>query len=247
MRTFAFGAVRLVLSRVMVTGLAGLVVGTGALSTGCASGPKGSEQMAASEPYRVGPADTLSIRVLPEPAIELTELKVRPDGRISIELIGDVVAAGRTTDEIAAEITEKMAEYRQEPTVTVAVDAPLSTTISVMGEVGQPGSFALERDIRASESIAMAGGQTELSATSRVRVVRREAGATKLYLVDLDRIKAGDGSTDMMLRKGDLVVVPSAYPVVAGYEIRKALYPLESLFRVIGAGIFAVLGSAVGQ
>jgi hypothetical protein len=70
-----------------------------------------------------------------------------------------------------------------------------------------------------------------------VRIVRREGPQTTLTLANLDAIKAGDGSTDYLLRKGDLVVVPSAYPVVLGYEIRKALYPIESLFRVVGAGL----------
>jgi polysaccharide export outer membrane protein len=208
------------------------------LAIGCASGPKATETGAASEPYRLGPSDQLSIRVLPEPAIELTEVRVRPDGRISIELIGDVQAAGRTTDEVATEIAEKMTQYRQSPSVSVSVVTPASTTVSVLGEVKAPGSFALDRDIRVSEAVALAGGHTELGATSRVRVVRREASGTTLFLADLDRIKAGDGSSDVLLRRGDLVVVPAAYPVVAGYEIRKALYPLEVLFRTVGSSFF---------
>jgi polysaccharide export outer membrane protein len=206
-----------------------------ALGCSTATGPKATESVAATEPYRIGPSDKLTIRVLPDPAITLEHLQVRPDGRISVELIGDVAVAGRTTDEVAAEIAEKMVEYRQSPSVTVSVEAPTSTTVSVLGEVKSPGSFALDRDVRVSESVALAGGQTEFGATSRVRVVRREASGTVLYLVDLDRIKAGDGSTDMLLRKGDLVVVPSAYPVVAGYEIRKFLYPLEAFFRTVGS------------
>jgi polysaccharide export outer membrane protein len=210
-----------------------------AATTGCSTGSGPSEQTVTAEPYRVGPSDQLTIRVLPDPAIEMTEIKVRPDGRISVELIGDVVAAGRTTDEIAAEISEKMTVYRQTPSVSVSVDAPASTTVSILGEVNSPGSFPLERDIRVAELVALAGGQTELAATSRVRIVRREGTQTTMTLADLDAIKAGDGSTDYLLRKGDLVVVPSAYPVVAGYEIRKFLYPIEAFFRVIGTGLFA--------
>ena len=210
-------------------------------SFGCATPKAGGGPVQSSvEPYRIAPADHLSIRVLPEPAIEVTDVQVRPDGKISVELIGDVVAAGRTTDEVAGEITERMAEFRQAPSVTVSVASPASTTVSVMGEVRSPGSFPLERDVRVSEAVALAGGQSELAATSRVRIVRREGAGTVLYLADLDRIKAGDGSTDLQLRRGDLVVVPAAYPVVAGYEVRKALYPFEALFRVIGSSFFLV-------
>ena len=98
-------------------------------------------------------------------------------------------------------------------------------------------------DERAAVPVALAGGHTELGATSRVRVVRREGSQTTLMLANLDKIKAGDGSTDYLLRKGDLVVVPSAYPVVAGYEIRKVLYPLEVLMRTIGSGLFLAFAS----
>lgn len=232
--TFAAGAVRPALVRSL---LAAGITAAAVLSIGCASGPRGS-QIATSEAYRLGPADRLTIRVLPDPAIELTDVPVRPDGRVSVELIGDVQASGRTTDEVAAEIAEKMTEFRQSPSVAVSVMSPASTTVSVLGEVKTPNSFALERDVRVSEAVALAGGNSELAATSRVRVVRREAEGTALYLVNLDDIKRGDGSTDMLLRRGDLVVVPAAYPVVAGYEIRKALYPLEALFRTIGSSFF---------
>lgn len=236
--TFAAGAVRPTFVRSsFAAALAAFVI----LAIGCASGPKGTHPVAASDAaYRLGSSDRLTIRVLPEPAMELGDVQVRPDGRISVELIGDVQAAGRTTDELAAEIAEKMAEYRQSPSVSVSVMAPASTTISVLGEVKTANSFALERDIRVSEAVALAGGHTELAATSRVRVVRRDGDATTLYLVNLDHVKRGDGATDMVLRRGDVVVVPPAYPVVAGYEIRKALYPFEAFFRTIGASFIAL-------
>lgn len=238
MRTFRNGAVRLVFPAFLIAALFSVSV-----LSGCASGPDASSEAVTSTPYRVGPSDTLTVKVLPDPAIELTALKVRPDGKVSVDLIGDVQAAGRTTDEISAEIAEKMAEFRQSPTVSVGVEAPTSTTVSVIGEVRTPGSFPLDRDIRVAEAIAMAGGATELGATGRVRVVRREGGTqTVLMVSDLDDIRAGDGSTDMLLQKGDLVVVPAAYPVVAGYEIRKFLYPIEAFFRVIGGGLFLAAG-----
>jgi polysaccharide export outer membrane protein len=214
-----------------------LLLAASATTFGCASnGDSAATPAPTAEPYRVGPSDELTIRVLPDPAIE-SEVQVRPDGRISVELIGDVEAAGRTTDEIAAEIQQRMEQYRQSPSVALTVASPASTTISVFGEVNDPASFPLERDIRVAEAIAMAGGATELAATSRVRIVRRSGDATMLYLADLDRIRGGDGSTDYLLRKGDLVVVPAAVPVVTGYKLRRALYPIEALFRVIGSAL----------
>ncbi len=214
-----------------------------AMVTGCATNKTApSVPVASSEPYRVGPSDRLTIHVLPDPPIELTDLQVRPDGRISVELIGDVETSGRTAEEIAAEIQQRMEQFRQSPSVSVMVASPASTTVSVLGEVRTSSSFPLERDIRVAEMIAMAGGPTELAATSRVRIVRRQADQTMLYLTDLDAIRGGDGSTDMLLQKGDLVVVPAAVPVVAGYKLRRALYPVEALFRVIGSALLATLG-----
>jgi polysaccharide export outer membrane protein len=228
---FAIGALCLVLSSSFT------------MVTGCATSKAASfVPVAKSEPYRVGPSDHLTIHVLPDPAIELTELHVRPDGRISVELIGDVDAAGRTSDEIAAEIQQRMEKFRQSPSVSVMVVSPASTTVSVIGEVKKPASFPLDRDIRVAEMIAMAGDATELAATSRVRIVRRQGDQTALYLADLDAIRGGDGSTDVLLQKGDLVVVPAAVPVVTGYKIRRALYPVEALFRVIGSALLLGAG-----
>jgi polysaccharide export outer membrane protein len=225
--------------KVFAIGVLFLAVSGFSTLTGCASstGTTATPLAASSESYRVGPSDELNVRVLPDPAIDLPELHVRPDGMISVELIGDVPAAGRTTDEIAAEIQQRMEQYRQAPSVSVSVVTPSSTTVSVIGEVKDAGNFPLDRDIRVAEIIAMAGDATELAATSRVRVVRRQGDQTILYLVNLDQIRGCDGSTDMLLKKGDLVVVPAAKPVVDGNKLRRALYPIEALFRIVGSAL----------
>ena len=162
----------------------------------------------------MGASDELTVRVLPDPAIERV-VTVRPDGRFSFDLIGDVEASGRTTDEIAADITQRIAEYRQSPSVSIALDEPLSTAVSVLGEANRPLVFSLERDIRLSEAIAQAGGATQLAAASRVRVIRYQNGQTVTHVADLDAIQAGDGATDLQLERGDLIFVPPATTVGA--------------------------------
>ena len=93
------------------------------LALGCAStSPPNLPPAKTAELYRVGASDQLTVRVLPDPAIERT-VKVRPDGRFSFDLIGDVEATGRTTDEIEADITQRIAEYRQSPSVSIALDS----------------------------------------------------------------------------------------------------------------------------
>lgn len=220
------------------------------MAVGCAQGgpPKAtpiSGETAPTEtaPFRVGPSDSLTIRVLPDPPIERVA-RVRPDGRFSMDLIGEVDAAGRTTSEIASEIEERIAEFRVSPSVTVAVDEIESTAISVTGEVATPSSFPLERETRLSEAVAQAGGATVLAATSRVRIIRREGDKTLRFLANLDRIQAGDTSTDYVLERGDLVYVPAATPVVVGYNVRRALYPFEVLLQTIAGPL---LGFAIGR
>ncbi len=211
------------------------------LAVGCASTSQPSPPPATpASLYRVGASDKLTVRVLPDPAIERA-VQVRPDGRFSFDLIGDVDASGHTTDEIAADITERIAEYRQSPSVTVSLDAPLSTAVSVLGEVNKPLVFPLERDIRLSEAIAQAGGSTALAANSRVRVIRYTGGQTVTYLANLDAIQAGDGTTDLHIERGDLIFVPPAKMVAAGYSVRRAIYPLEEVMRTLAGPLIGLL------
>jgi polysaccharide biosynthesis/export protein len=214
------------------------------LTLGCAStSPPNLPAAKTAELYRVGASDELTVRVLPDPAIERV-VTVRPDGRFSFDLIGDVDATGRTTDEIAADITQRIAEYRQSPSVSISLDAPSSTAVSVLGEVNRPLVFSLERDIRISEAIAQAGGATLLAAASRVRVIRYTGGQTVTHVANLDAIQAGDGTTDLYLERGDLVFVPPARTVAAGYWLRRAIYPFEVLMNTIAGPL---LGLVIGN
>lgn len=194
----------------------------------------------AAETYRVGAADELAYRVLPDPAIEGTVV-VRPDGRISLDLIGDVDAVGRTTQEIADEIERRIAQYRQGPLVTVSVQTATSHSIGVLGEVTRPGRFPVTEETRVADAIALAWGATKLAAKSRVRLMRWDGSRTVAYEVDLDDIEHGVGATNVVLLDGDLIYVPPAAPVAFGYELRRALYPIEALLSVISGGLVGAL------
>lgn len=210
-----------------------------AAAVGCASPtfPGGQEPPQTpvgvkSDLYRVGASDQLTIRVLPDPAIERTVI-VRPDGYFSLDLIGDVEAAGKTPSEIAADVEARMQEFRQSPSASVSLDGPLSNAIAVLGEVNSPTLFPLDRDTRVSEAIARAGGATNLAAASRVRVIRKTGAEEVLYLANLDNIQGGISQTDMLLQRGDMVFVPPAATVEAGYALRRFLFPFEQLMRTI--------------
>ena len=214
----------------------------------CSTGPKGQPIPPESpeligEPYHVGPSDTLLVRVLPEPVIE-RRVKVRPDGRFSFDLIGDVDAAGRTTGEIAQEIDRRMSQYRNAPSTSISLVLPASTAVTVLGEVKTPSSFPLERPLRLSEAVARAGGVTNLAAASRVRVIRHPKDAQAvLYLVNLDQIDEGKAETNMLVQPGDLIFVPPAVPVAFGYAVARVLFPVEQVTRALFSpfAVFATL------
>ena len=212
-----------------------------ALATGCANGNRPAEPQAV--PYRIGPSDELVIRVLPDPAIE-REVIVQPDGSFAFDLIGKVQAAQRTPAEVAAEIEERIGEYRVSPSVTVSLKRASSSSVTVIGEVDEPGMYPVERDLRVSDVIARAGGATIYAAGSRVRLIRREGEQAFTYLADLDEIHKGRLDTDYVVLRGDLIYVPPAATVGAGYHMLRFLYPLEVLARILLAPFTSVIGPA---
>jgi polysaccharide export outer membrane protein len=184
--------------------------------------------------YLVGAPDALTISILPEPTIE-AEVVVRPDGMITIPLIGDVMARGRTVPEITAEIEERIARFKRDPHVTVALAAAASTDIVILGEVGRPSSFPLDKETRIVEAIGLVGGTTQFGSDSRIRVIRMENGVTKVLRVNLRAIRKGDLSTNLMLVAGDFVYVPPTAWARFGYALNALLMPFQP-FMGIGMG-----------
>jgi polysaccharide export outer membrane protein len=194
-----------------------------------------------SVPYRIGPSDELVVRVLPDPPIE-REVVVQPDGTFAFDLIGEVRATSRTPAEVAAEIEERIAEYRVSPSVTVSLNRAASSSVTVIGEVNKPGMYPVERDLRVTDAIARAEGETVYAAASRARLIRREGEQATTYVANLDRIHGGDLETDFVVLRGDLIYVPPAATVSVGYHMMRILYPLEVLARILLAPFTGLLG-----
>src|SRR5690606_7780336 len=116
--------------------LAGLLVGSG-----CAHSPQVAEQEEPESTFRIGREDVLDISVWRDPDLSRT-LPVRPDGMISLPLLGDVQAEGQTPDELAQKLRQGLAPYIQDPRVSVIVREVNSTRVYVTGEVAQPGAYA---------------------------------------------------------------------------------------------------------
>ncbi len=190
-----------------------------------------------SATYVVGPPDELFVTILPDPVVERPAI-VRPDGRISIDLIGDVQAAGRTVEDISREIEERYGRYKRDARATVAVVNSLSQAITIVGEVRQPGTFPLLQDTRVSAAIGSRGGTSIFASKSRIRLIRTNGEATEVFIIDLEGIEEGDLSSNMMMRGGDMVVVPPNVLARVGYGLQTVLFPFQQIFSAT-AGVAA--------
>lgn len=198
----------------------------------CASySPAPPPRGGAAASYRVGPPDLLRVVVLPAPEI-VRDARVRPDGMISLDLVGDVPAGGRTLDEISADIERRMSRFKRDAAATVSLVDAQSTAITVFGEVRAPGAFPLVKDTRVAEAIALVGGETIFAKTSKIRVVRSGGGETVVYQVNLNAIRAGDLSTNILLATGDIVYVSPTVLAKIGYAVNAVLFPFQPFMGV---------------
>ncbi len=210
-----------------------------ALALGCTTTLAPPPAVDAPPSYRVGAPDSLAIAILPEPTIE-AEVQVRPDGMITVPLIGDVLAGGRTIPEIATEIEERIARFKRDPHVTVALAAASSTDIVILGEVGRPAAFPLVKETRIVEAIGLVGGTTAFSSDRNIRVIRTVDGETQVLRVDLSAIRKGDLSTNLILLPGDFVYAPPTLWARFGYALNTLLFPFQPLMgmaRTVGGNL----------
>lgn len=177
--------------------------------------------------YRIGPPDQLGVTILPEPIIS-EDVTVRPDGMITIQLIGDVAAGGRTTNEVAADIQERITRFKRGAVVTVSLQSAQSDLITVYGEVGRPQTIPLTRQMRVSDALGTAGDVSNLANNDNIRVVR-PGNPTKVLIVDISAIRTGDLSTNFQLYGGDIIYVEPTFIAKIGYVVRQFLFPFDPI------------------
>src|SRR6185369_460144 len=128
--------------------------------------------------FVIGPADVLAINVWKETEISRS-VPVRSDGRISLPLIGDVQASGRTPRQLQDDISKKLASFISEPDVTVIVQETHSQKINVLGQVGHPGTFLLTDSTTVLDAIALAGGFKDFAKQKQIYVLRQNSDGTQ--------------------------------------------------------------------
>lgn len=196
--------------------------------TACSGNQGGAPPGPQTVAYRVGPPDQLMVTILPEPVIQ-REAMVRPDGMISVDLLGDVPASGRTTEEIAADIESRIGRFKRDARVTVSLRAALSTEITVLGEVGRPSTFPLTRQTRVVEAIGTVGGTGVYAANSRLKLIRTAEGKVQVFTINLSNIQDGDLRTNYVLQGGDLIYAPPGVMASIGYQLQAILFPFQQL------------------
>jgi polysaccharide export outer membrane protein len=201
------------------------------LALGCQTTPTAPPAVRGYENYRVGAPDRLSVNILPDPVIT-RDVVVRPDGMISIDLIGDVPASGRTVDEIARDVEKRVARFKRGASATVAVAEARSTAVTILGEVRGNQTFPLLKETRVIEAIGMAGGTAPFASLRRVRVIRSQGSETSVMRVDLKAIQSGDLATNLVLMPGDVVYVPPTLLARFGYAVQAVLFPFQPLLGV---------------
>jgi len=164
----------------------------------------------ASDMYIVGEQDVIAITVWGQEALTVT-VPVRPDGRISMPLVGEIVAAGRTPEQIRQTIEEVLPQYfTTRQAVSVIITEINSKKIYLLGEVQTPGVFDLRSSLSLLQALAMAGGLTEFADRNGITVIRHLVDGSE-ERIEFDFKKAVSGKStgeDIILQAGDIVVVP---------------------------------------
>jgi polysaccharide export outer membrane protein len=171
---------------------------------------------AASSEYIIGAEDVLEITVWRNADLSKV-VQVRPDGRISMPIIRDIIAVGKTPSQLAEEMTNKLKEYVQSPVVAVSLKVVISSNFFMRGEVARPGRYPLKTKTTLLQGITIAGGFTPIAARNQMVIFRFIEGATgmKRLTASYDDIVLRGGITENFeLKSGDTIVVPSEAMVI---------------------------------
>jgi polysaccharide biosynthesis/export protein len=178
--------------------------------------------------YTLGPGDSIEIMIQGDKDLTQT-VTIKPDGSIDLALVGEVTAAGRTTSQLAAELTKRYSKYLIAPSITIQVHAFRTDHVYVLGQVSKPGEYAIAPGSGLLEALASAGGPTDRADLAKATVIREEmSGKPDPIEVNLLQAFAGGGNPDVKLQAGDVVYVPAAdrRMVILGQVAKPGAYDL---------------------
>jgi polysaccharide biosynthesis/export protein len=169
-----------------------------------------------SADYLIGPLDQLNIFVWRNPELS-TNVRVRPDGRITVPLIDDLAATGQTPTQLAKAIEDKLKTYIQNPIVSVIVSefqGPFAQQVRIVGEATNPAAIPYRSNMTLLDAMISVGGLTEYAAGNRARLIRFDpaTGQQREYSVKIDRLlKDGDIKANVRIEPGDVIIIPESF------------------------------------
>jgi polysaccharide export outer membrane protein len=186
-----------------------------ALLSGCGSVPPPyNEPVEANLMYIIGPGDSLGVYVFRNPELS-TGAVVRPDGRVSLPLVPDIVASGKTPAELARDLEARLKEFVRDPMVSVIVNGfvgPATRSIRVIGEATNPVSIPYKDQMTLLDVMIATGGITKYAAGNRAVIIRRYGGPRQTIRVRLsDLIKDGDIDQNVAMAPGDVLIIPQTF------------------------------------
>lgn len=187
-----------------------------ALATGLALGdtanpPSQPPAATTSANYVIGPGDVIQVFVWRNPELSVT-VPVRPDGKVSTPLVEDMVAVGKTPEQLARDMEKVLSEYVRSPKVNIILTQPVSTfsQVKVIGEVKQPQSIAFHEGMTVLDALVQVGGLGQYAAGNRAKVVRKDAKGSQEIKVRLQALVDGDMTQNIPLLPGDVLVIPES-------------------------------------
>jgi polysaccharide export outer membrane protein len=178
-----------------------------ALDSAKPAAPGAAAQAPAGNSYVIGASDVITVTVFKEPTLS-GSLLVRPDGMISVPLLGDVKASGKTPLQLADEIAVALKKYVQDPNVSIVLSQSNSKIIYLIGEVGKPGPIGMTPGMTMLQAIATTGGWTEFANAKKIYILRTVDGRQQKIPVRYKQALQGDAALNLTLNPGDTIVVP---------------------------------------
>ena len=164
--------------------------------------------------YLIGPGDSVNIIVWRNPEVSLT-VSVRPDGKITTPLVEDLAASGKTSTQLARDIEQALSKFIQQPVVTVIVtnfSGPYGEQIRVIGEAAKPQALPYRLGMSLMDVLIAVGGITDFAAGNKASIIRVRDGSQLQLRVRLDDLlKEGDISANVMMRPGDVLLIPESF------------------------------------
>ena len=168
----------------------------------------GSVVQAQAPDYRLQPGDEIQVSVWGEDELERPVI-LRPDGKFSFPLVGEVAASGRTVSDVQDEMAVKLSTYIPEAVVTVALTGLEGNRIYVIGQVTRPGSYIMNPQISVLQALSLAGGTTPFAQVNNIIVIRGKGSEQRVLQFSYDNVSRGRSlEQNVQLESGDVVIVP---------------------------------------